>query len=109
MEFAAAKLQRKDEGFSASQQSLSGKSTPELQPKLAGLEILDKEMSSRLLDSAPQPVSLTELPSQALTPETLVADSLGNSGGTAKGEDVELESNSGSVTSLTGRSKVGDV
>lgn len=116
----------------------TSKSTPKLQPKLAktltGLEILDEEISSRLVATSSQPVaSFPVLPPQPLVPEPATVDRVsstsslekfgdfgGYSGENASGDPTrgdptrgdtaaDVDSNSGSVTSLTGWSKVSGI
>ena len=114
------KSRPKDSGLPAD----SGPKPPsEPQPKvtkkhLTGLEILDEEMNSRLTAQAVP--SLPVLPTKSLVPEPVgqvgsttslegFGDFEGYAGGKGKKDDTnaDVDSNSGSVTSLTGWSKVG--
>lgn len=119
-EFAAAKSRPKATTLPAESDS---KPSPEPQPKLTkhltGLEILDEEMNNRLTAAQAVP-SLPVLPTKSLVPEQVgsttslegFGDFEGYTGesrrqGDANAGGADAGSNAGSVTSLTGWSKVG--
>ncbi len=111
-ELASAKTKSKVSGDLSSGSKSTPAGTPKLGKQLSGLQSLEVETLSHFSD----PVQPTALPTHVLLPEPVAAASSSTSSldhfgdfegfSAAKPKGDDLESNSGSVTSFTGKTKV---